>query len=93
MLNPQQSAALVKRFAALPPVKWQAAYERLSTDERMALTDSAAHTATKLARVSAYVSRRMSGGKHEDAVKNQNQSARKVRQALGYTYTDDQITF
>lgn len=53
----------------------------------------AAHLATTYARMSAYFSRRMAGGKHADAVKAQNIAARKVRQALGYTYADDKITF
>lgn len=81
------------RFARLPMVKWEAAYERLSADERRQVDDNAAAIATHYARVSAYLSRRLAGGKHADAVKRQNQTARRVRQALGFTYTDDSITF
>jgi hypothetical protein len=73
--------------------KWEAAYDRLSGDERRRIDDKAAAAATKHARLSAYIARRLSVGKHDDAVTRQNQTARKVRQALGFTYTDDAITF
>lgn len=53
----------------------------------------AAILATQYSRLSAYLSRRVAGGKHADAVKAQNNVARRVRQALGYTYADDSITF
>ncbi len=76
-----------------PPVEWETAYNAMSFDERRAVDDAAAALATKAARLSAYFSRRLSGGKHADAVRRQNQSARRVRQALGFTYTDDSITF
>jgi hypothetical protein len=74
-------------------VKWQRAIERMSQDERRRLDDEAAALATRAARLSAYISRRESGGKHADAVKAQNKAARAVRQALGFTYKDDGITF
>jgi hypothetical protein len=77
----------------LPMVKWEAAYENLTTDQRRVIDDEAAAAATRYARLSAYLSRRLAGGKHRDAVKRQNQAARRVRQALGFTYTDDAITF
>jgi hypothetical protein len=77
----------------LAPVDWDAEYQRLTTDQRYALELATALDAVRLARFSAYVSRRLAGGKHADAVKAQNQTARKVRQALGYTYADDKITF
>lgn len=93
MMNPTDARKLAQRFDRMPMVKWEAAYKRLTTDQRMALSDSAASTATRFSRVSAYVSRRMSGGKHADAVTAQNRTARSVRQALGYTYADDKITF
>ena len=76
-----------------PPVRWERAVTRMRTDDRMRLCDEAAALATRAARISAYVSRRLSGGKHADAVTAQNQAARRVRQALGYTYADDKITF
>lgn len=77
----------------LPMAQWAEAYDRLSFDDKRKIDDDAAATATKYARLSAYLSRRMAGGKHGDAVKAQNQAARKVRQALGFTYKDDAITF
>jgi hypothetical protein len=80
-------------WKAVPMRHWETRYNGLGTDERMKLCDSAAQAATWLARLSAYVSRRMSGGKHGDAVKAQNRAARRVRQALGYTYADDKVTF
>lgn len=76
-----------------PMAEWQALYDSLSFDERRKLDDDAAAQATRYARLSAYLSRRLSGGRHEDAVKKQNQAARKVRQALGFTYKDDAVTF
>ena len=82
-----------ERLALLPMAKWEQAYENLSADERRIIDDEAARAATTYARMSAYLSRRLAGGKHVDAVKRQNQTARKVRQALGFTYTDDAITF
>lgn len=93
MLTVIAKIKLIRRFECMAPAKWQAAYEALTLDERMALSDKAAAHATHHTRLCAYVSRRMSGGKHADAVKAQNTAARKVRQALGYTYTDDAITF
>ena len=93
MLTSAQTQQLIRRFARLPMAKWEGAYTRLSTDQRYSLTDGAAQDATHFARVSAYVSRRQTGGKHADAVKRQNQTARSVRQALGYTYAQDAITF
>ena len=77
----------------LPMVEWSAAYDRASADERRIIDDQAAAAATRYARLSAYISRRLSGGPHADAVKRQNQAARKVRQALGFTYKDDAISF
>jgi len=77
----------------LPMSKWEATYENLTADQRRQIDDEAAATATKCARLSAYISRRLSGGKHADAVKAQNQAARRTRQALGFTYKDDAITF
>ena len=77
----------------LAPVDWDREYQRLTTDERYELERAITCDAVQLARFSAYLSRRMAGGKHGDAVKRQNQTARKVRQALGYTYADDKITF
>lgn len=77
----------------LPMVEWEAAYAELSSDERRAIDDQCAALATVASRLSAYLSRRMAGGKHTDAVKAQNVAARKVRQALGFTYKDDSITF
>ena len=76
-----------------PMVEWDAAYNAMTFDERRVADDDAAAQATKYARLSAYLSRRMSGGGHADAVKRQNEVARKVRQALGFTYKDDAITF
>ena len=76
-----------------PMVKWEAIVDRMGTAEKMDEADRAAAYAVRLARWNAYVSRRLSGGKHAHAVKAQNQAARKVRQALGYTYADDAITF
>lgn len=63
------------------------------TEELQEAERRAAALATHYARVSAYLSRRMSGGRHDAAVQAQNRTARKVRQALGYTYADDKITF
>jgi len=77
----------------MPPVRWDAYCTKLSTDQRYELERMISSDAVQLARFSAYLSRRMSGGKHADAVKAQNRAARRVRQALGYTYADDAITF
>lgn len=76
-----------------PFSKWEKAIDRMSTVGRMQLEDEAAALAMRAARLSAYISRRMSGGKHADAVKRQNETARKVRRALGFTYPDTPITF
>lgn len=81
------------QLVLLPMVKWERAYDNLTADQRRIIDDEAAAAATQYARLSAYISRRLAGGKHADAVKRQNQSARKVRQALGFTYKDDSITF
>jgi len=74
-------------------VKWEATYNNLSLDARQEIEREAAEAATAYARLSAYLSRRMAGGKHSDAVRRQNQVAARVRQALGYTYKDAPITF
>lgn len=81
------------RLLNRPMASWEKAIDRLGTDARMRLDDEAAALATKAARLSAYVSRRMSGGKHSDAVAAQNRAASKVRQALGFTYKDSKISF
>ena len=83
----------VTRTLKIPPVRWEALNARLSTTDRMKLEDQLTHLTVWTARLAAYLGRRQSGGKHADAVKRQNQVARKVRQALGYTYADDKITF
>lgn len=83
----------VKLLSGYAPVEWPALYDRLTVGERMALDSALSDIATKAARLSAYLSRRATGGDHKAAVQRQNQVARKVRQALGYTYADDKITF
>lgn len=80
-------------FLTLAMVEWSATYERLHSGEAHAHERAAAALATHAARLSAYLSRRLSGGTHDDAVKAQNRAARGVRQALGYTYADDRVTF
>lgn len=82
-----------KSMLLLPPVDWQRAYNLLREAERYDFEQTIAATAVQAARLSAYISRRQSGGRHEDAVKRQNQVARRVRQALGYTYADDALDF
>lgn len=77
----------------LAPVDWAATVERMSTEERYELERAIVGDAVQLARFSAYIGRRITGGNHAAGVKRQNQVARKVRQALGYTYADDAITF
>lgn len=83
----------VSRILKLSLSRIPAYYDKLDTAARMEACDAAASASVWLARVSAYISRRLSGGKHEDAVKAQNACAAKVRQALGYTYKDDKLTF
>lgn len=80
-------------WALLALVDWEAEVARLSTDEAWSLDEAAAAMAVHCARLSAYLSRRRTGGRHTVAVKHQNQVARKVRQALGFMYGDDSITF
>lgn len=78
----------------LPMVEWDKAYTELySQTEIQQIEREAAELATAYARLSAYLSRRLSGGRHTDAVRRQNQAAARVRQALGYTYKDAPITF
>lgn len=76
-------------------VEWEAAVDALGANSAPAFTidSEAMNRAVYYARMAAYISRRRSGGKHADAVKAQNQVARRVRQALGYTYADDKVTF
>lgn len=68
-------------------------YEKADLATKWDVERACASGATKLARYSAYISRRINGGKHEDAVRAQNRAARRVRQALGYTYADDAVNF
>lgn len=77
----------------VPMNEWEKAYELYSQTEIQQIEREAAEAATAYARLSAYLSRRMSGGKHSDAVRRQNQTAAKVRRALGYTYPAADITF
>lgn len=77
----------------LAPVDWEAEDDRLSTDERYELERAISQDCVRLARFSAYVSRRLSGGTHADAVKRQNTVAGRVRLALGYTYRHDDLHF
>lgn len=76
-----------------PPAEWAEMYDAMSFDQRREADDAAAALATRATRVSAYISHRLAGGKHADAVKAQNRAARSTRQALGFTYKDDAITF
>lgn len=84
---------LKKTINQIPMTKWEATYNRLTFDERRQQDDDAAAQAVRHARVSAYISRRLSGGKHADAVKAQNRAAARVRVALGFTYKDSPIDF
>ena len=83
----------LRRWLRTPPVKWESLYKRVGAADVFRTEAEAAEIATHLARISGYISRRMNGGKHTDAVKSQNRVARGTRQALGYTYADDKITF
>jgi hypothetical protein len=76
-----------------PMVHWAKLCERMSQEDRLETEGVLAQLATRAARASAYLSRRETGGKHDDAVKRQNEVARRVRHALGYTYGRDDITF
>lgn len=76
-----------------PMVEWRKLCEKMSQEDRRETEETLAQLATRAARASAYLSRRETGGKHDDAVRRQNQVARSVRQALGYTYGRDDITF
>lgn len=85
--------ALAEAFGLAPMVDWAARYARLSEAERYEVEREMSARAVHYARASAYLSRRMNGGTHGDAVKRQNQTAAKVRGALGYTYKEAPITF
>lgn len=89
----QDKTEAALRLALLPAVEWEATVDALSTEDRFEYERTIATAAERYARASAYLSRRMSGGKHEDAVKAQNKAAARVRQALGYTYAESPITF
>jgi hypothetical protein len=78
---------------SFPMAGWAGVTETMDIDARYTEERRAAEAAVYYARLSAYLSRRMSGGKHADAVKRQNQVAAKVRQALGYTYKEAPIEF
>lgn len=95
MLNdsPTRRARTLAAALRRPLARWEQAIRRMSQEERRQLDDDAAALATHAARLSRYISRIEAGGKHADAVKAQNQAARRVRQALGFTYKDDAITF
>ena len=93
LMNPTNRERRTRRAAKRPMVQWERYVNRMKQDERMQIGDTAAHLAEHYTRLSAYLSRRMSGGRHVDAVRAQNTAARRVRQALGYTYADDKITF
>jgi len=81
------------RALKVPPVKWEALADRLSTAERWELMRQLDQHAVSAARLAAYITRRISGGRHVDAVKRQNAVARKVRLAIGYSYPEDSLTF
>lgn len=83
----------MKHLIDRPMSEWESTIDALPMDERMELIEQFSARATHLARLAAYLSRRLTGGKHADAVKAQNRAARKVRQALGFTYADDAIVF
>lgn len=91
--KPPAPSDVLAAILCLAPVDWDATISALSPDQLYTIERTISSDAIKLARFAAYLSRRMTGGKHADAVKAQNQTARKVRQALGYTYADDQIHF
>lgn len=57
------------------------------------LEREASNIAVHAARFSAYLSRRINGGNHADAVRHQNNVAAKVRAALGYTQRRSDIRF
>lgn len=76
-----------------PMAAWDKAVTKLPTQARMDLLQELGVLTIRAARLEAYLYRRHAGGKHADAVKAQNQVARRVRQALGYTYADDAIHF
>lgn len=83
----------VRKFIDIPMANWEATYTAMGTTRTQELERGLSGLAVWCARASAYFSRRLSGGKHEDAVKRQNQVAAKVRQALGYTYKEANVQF
>lgn len=85
--------AIALSFVRMPMVQWDQHVAGFDTDTRYEVERRLAHHAERYTRACAYLSRRMSGGNHDHAVKAQNGAARKVRQALGYTYANDKITF
>lgn len=92
----QDMAMLTERAQDLldrPIQEWQLAVASLSTELRQSIESDIAALTIKAARLSAYLTVCTLGGGHEQAVKRQNQVARKVRRAMGYTYADDAITF
>lgn len=91
------------RTLAAPMIKWPEKIARLNQLQRRELDDAAAQMAQLAARLSAYLARVDSAGHtkrgkvppnvHRDAVRRQNTAAKKVRRALGYTYTRPDIHF
>jgi hypothetical protein len=87
------TATKAELLANRPMTAWDEAYRAMDTATAFEVDDQAANHAVHFARLSAYIARRRQGGTHTDAVKAQNRVGRRVRQALGYTYKDDSITF
>jgi hypothetical protein len=74
-------------------ISWDETNNAMSHEERHRVEAAAAGIAEAAARLSAYLSRRASGGTHSQAVARQNQAASRVRAALGYTYKHAPINF
>lgn len=83
----------LERFANTAMAQWDRRYGRMDSIDRNDTERHAAAMAERFARTAAYISRRMIGGTHADAVKHQNAVARGVRKALGFAYPNQPITF
>lgn len=75
-------------FLALPPVQWKDTVEKMTTAERSTLSRELDHIASMAARAGAYVDARTQT-EHDEAVKQMNRVARRVRAGMGYQVTTD----
>lgn len=84
---------VARRLLWSAPVTWERAIDRMAEPMRIEIARTLNVIAVQAARVAEYVEARAYGADHRAAVRASNARVRKVRRALGYTYSNQDLTF